>query len=189
MKKIIIIILIVYPVFLFAQDPITIGGDNNWFNVLAPRGNFSFQMPQSGYNQRDTLSTLFYSLEIDTLLSLQVHHIGNVHTEMPVSDPVWQQLLNQNGGDTLRAVGAMMLLLTNGTLEGIQNITASGAQPPGIEIGIKYPSEKIAGNDLLISRIYYQAGKFVAFTLTSTEGDAVRLGSYKTSFFNSIYFY
>jgi hypothetical protein len=80
-----------------------------------------------------------------------------------------------------------MLTLTKGQLVSIQNISPTSYNPKGLEIGIQLAGET-SGNDLMFSRIYYSNSKFSAFTATGLSSDAIRLGIYKTSFFNSISF-
>jgi hypothetical protein len=103
------------------------------------------------------------------------------------NDSLFTVFLNQNYGDTLRAIGSLMLTLTNGQLVSIQNIVATGNNPNGIEIGIEFPSER-SSNNLMFSRIYYQYNKFTSFTASSLSSDIIRLGIHKTTFFNSISF-
>jgi hypothetical protein len=157
----------------------------SWTSVSSARGNFSFQLPSSSYTQKDTLNTLFYDFKVDTLLGLDVHHMSNV--QMIQNDSLFTIYLNQNSGDTLRAVGSLMLTLTNGQLVSIQNISPTSNNPKGLEIGIQLAGET-SGNNLMFSRIYYSNGKFTAFTTLSLSSDAIRLGIYKTAFFNSISF-
>jgi hypothetical protein len=158
----------------------------SWTSVSSSRGNFSFQLPSSDYTQRDTLNTLFYTKQIDTLLSIQVIYIDNVIANL--SDSLWTALLSQNNGDTLRAMGGFMLVMTQGTLVSIQNLTPTSNNPKGIEIGFQCQGESVE-NNIIVSRIYFKNGRFTAFTIGSLQSDVIRLGVYKTSFFNSINFY
>jgi hypothetical protein len=81
-----------------------------------------------------------------------------------------------------------MLILTNGQLVSIQNLSPAGNIPSGLEIGISYTSDQ-TGDGLMFSRIYYINERFTSFTIGSVGSDAYRLSIYKTSFFNSINFY
>lgn len=157
-----------------------------WSTVSSTRGGFNFQFPNGTYIQKDTLSTLYYGRSIDTLLSLNVHYIDDVYTVQ--NDSLWGVLLNQNNGDTLRAVGTLMLILTNGQLLSIQNLSPTNTTPQGLEIGISLATDQ-TGAGFIFSRIYYHGGRFTAFTASSIDSDILRLGSYKTTFFNSINFY
>jgi hypothetical protein len=157
----------------------------SWTYVSSPRGNFSFQFPTLNYIQKDTLDLLFYDNQVDSLLGLEVQYLSNA--QMIQNDSLFTIYLNQNNGDTLRAVGSFMLSLTNGQLVSIQNIAPTNNNPKGLEIGIEYEGET-TGNNLMFTRIYYSNNRFTAFSTTSKSSDAVRLGIYKTSFFNSISF-
>lgn len=157
----------------------------SWTTISATRGNFQFKFPSNTYSITDTLNTLFYTYEVDSLISVQVHYLGiaNINT----TDSVWTTLLSQNNGDTLRAMVGYMLVLTNGQIASIQNIVPTPYNPKGIDFSIVAPSEKVE-SQIIHSRLYYQGGRFYAFTVVSVESDVIRLGTYKTTFFNSIYF-
>ena len=168
-----------------AQTPDPV--EENWTQVTPIRGNFKFSFPSNIHGFIDTLNSLLYSKEIDTILNLQVYYIDNVTTNVAETDVVWQNILNQNSGDTLRSFAGVMLLLSEGTLEGIQDLPQNGNKPRGVEVGIRSPNDGIS-NYMMVSRIYYYNRKFLIFTASSTPNDNVRLGLYKTSFFNSIIF-
>ena len=158
---------------------------NNWPQVTSIRGSFKFSFPNNTYSTIDTLNTLFYVKQVDTLLSLQVHYINNV--AVSTTDSVWTVLLSQNNNDTLRAMGGFMLILANGQLTSIQNLNPAGNNPKGLEISMVCPGESVE-NNIIFSRLYLQNGRFHAFTAGSLASDVVRLGAYKTTFFNSITF-
>lgn len=164
---------------------IVIGQTSNWSTITSPRGNFQFSFPNSIYSTIDTLNTLFYVKDVDTLLSIQVHYINNV--TVSTTDSLWTVLLTQNNNDTLRAMGGFMLVLANGQLTSIQDLNPVGNNPKGIEISMKCPGEN-APNNIIYSRLYLQNGRFHAFSVGSVEGDVDRLNIYKTTFFNSINF-
>ena len=157
----------------------------SWTTVNSTRGNFSFQLPNNNYTSKDSLNVLFYNYQVDTVLTIVTHYIDNAY--MVQNDSLFTVLLNQNYGDSLRAVGGLMLLLTNGQLQSIQDINPTSYNPKGIEIGFNYVADQ-TGDGLLFSRIFYKNGKFTAFTISSIGSDSVRLGVYKTTFFNSIDF-
>jgi hypothetical protein len=157
----------------------------NWPQITAARGNFKFGFPSTTYTAIDTLNTLIYSKQVDTLLSLQVHYVNNV--TVSTTDSVWAVLLSQNNNDTLRAMGGFMLVLANGQLTSIQNLNPAGNNPKGLEISMICPGESTESN-LIFSRLFLQNGRFHAFTVGSLASDVIRLGTYKTTFFNSISF-
>ena len=157
----------------------------SWTTVNATRGNFAFQLPNSNYTSKDSLDMLLYNYPVDTVLTLVTHYIENAY--MVQNDSLFTILLNQNSGDSLRAIGSLMLLIANGQLVSIQDITPTTYNPKGIEIGFNYVADQ-TGDGLLFSRIFYKNGKFTAFTISSIGSDANRLGLYKTTFFNSINF-
>jgi hypothetical protein len=154
-------------------------------NIISPRGNFSFNFPSGTYTQYDTLTTLFYASNVDTLLTLQTHFVGNVTINS--TDSIWTTLLNQNSNDTLRAMGAFMLVMSNGQLSSIQNINPTINNPKGVELSFICAGEADE-NNLVFTRLYLKNGQFYAFTAASVQSDIIRLGTYKTTFFNSINF-
>ena len=155
-----------------------------WTTVNASRGNFSFQILNT-FAKFDTLSTLLYSANQDSL-GIQVHFIDSA--SVINNDANFTSLISENQGDTLRAIAAFMISLTNGQLVSIQNLGAVGTMPKGLEVGIKFKAE-LPDNIIMFSRIYRRYNRFYAFTATSIEPDLTRLGNYKNTFFNSINFY
>lgn len=170
--------------FIFCVN-IVIGQTSNWSTIMSPRGNFQFSFPNNIYTTIDTLNTIFYVKDVDTILSIQVHYINNV--TVSTTDSVWTMLLAQNNNDTLRAMGGFMLVLANGQLTSIQDLNSVGNNPKGIEISMTCPGEN-AANNVIFSRLYLQNGRFHAFSVGSVENDVDRLNIYKTIFFNSINF-
>ena len=156
-----------------------------WANISSTRGSFNFQLPGNNFISKDTLGVLFYNYQVDTALTLDTHYIDDA--VMIQNDALFTSLLNQNSGDSLRAVSGMMLLLTNGQLVSIQNLVATSSYPKGIEIGFTYKSD-MSADGLIFSRIFYKNNKFTSFSINGAASDAVRIGLYKTTFFNSINF-
>ena len=183
MKKNIFIIVfsVLFLNVLAAQNLVT---PPSWQTIFSSRGNFSFQT-LSTYIQRDTLSTLYYAAQLDTL-GLQVHFIDN--STLISNDATFTALITQNAGDTLRAIAQFMINLTNGQLVSIQNLGTVGTMPTGLEFGILMPSE-LNANMYMFTRLFRRYNRFYAFTATSTQTDISRLTTYKTTFFNSINFY
>ena len=164
---------------LCISNQIMAQGGSNWNEYN--RDGFTFQLPLEPLII-DTLETVLFGCEVDTLLSLQVHLFKDARFNP--DEPVFLEALNKEENDTLRAIASIFLLATNSELTELVQITTNEVK--GISLGIKYLT--LASNEPYYTfvRYYLYEGRFMSFTVTSAESDLERGVEFKNVFFNSI---
>lgn len=180
MKNIICVFTILcFSSCIFAQAPNL--APSGWMSVTNSAYGCSFLMP--GNPQYHTLqNTKMYSAQVDTALALNTH-IQDSAT-LDTNSPHFAQALSQQNGDTLRAIAALTLLVTNSDLLSVQNVTINGKT--GLEVGIRYKTLSSNYSFFTYLQYFLTGGKLFAFSITGTDGDQARVQQYKSVFFQSI---
>lgn len=132
----------------------------------------------------DTLGVKMYSSPIDSILSLQVHICDFVGFDP--NNPLFENELERQNGDTLRTIASLIVLSTNSEISSIENVQKNAIS--GIELGITYKT--LAANSPIhtILQYFIYDQKFVSFTISGLEEDLDRLIINKQLFFDSIAF-
>ena len=186
MKKVMIFFTFILGTFIFINSSAQTNpppGVPVWVTIDIPDIPCSFDMPETPYSF-DTLLTSLYSVAIDTTLALQVHVFDDARFDS-IND-IFQQALVQENNDTLRAMGAIMLLATNSELTSISDIQTDGYD--GLEISFEYLSLASNYDYHSFVRFYLVDNYFVSFTVTVYEGSIDQGLFYKSLFFSSIGF-
>jgi len=186
MRKNIITCLLLSALFCLIGNNETTGqtNDSNWVAITVPQQGISFSMPGQPLAV-DTLHTKLYAVSVDSLLALQVHIFDSA--SLNPNETFLKAALAQTDGDTLRAIAAIFLLVTNSDLLELNDTTVNNIR--SIEIGLNYKT--YASNIPYISFIKYWFvnDNFFAFTITGANEDIERINSYKTIFYSSINVY
>jgi hypothetical protein len=158
----------------------------NWVAINNPIDKYSFSLPGKPL-MKDTLQVRFYSYQVDSLLSFQVHQLNNAELEPNVNrSQVLEAALQQSNNDTLRAMIRLMLSTSNADLLSIEDVLVSSKK--GIEAGILYKETDTNNPSVSFIRLFYFNKRFISFNVSGTKNDIMRLQNNKTIFFNSISF-
>lgn len=133
----------------------------------------------------DSLHLTLYNGSVDSLLSLQVHVFDSAY--LNTEEQLLSTALQENEGDTLRAIAHLIIFATNSEILSIENITVD--EKNGLEIGINYLTLVSDIPTFTFMRYFLFNGKFIVFSIAGSQDDVPRLLSYKDTFFNSINFY
>lgn len=177
MKKIFLFLLCIGYFELTAQP------DTNWVLLNNYNPNFSFKLPDNP-QFLDTVNIESYFFKVDSTLGIQVHFLDSISLDS--TSEIFTIALAQTNFDTLRTIGKILLLLSNGTLTSISDLNIDNHK--GLEIGFSYNEVTASEKEYSFNRIFLFDNKFLTFTVTGIETDLERLILYKETFFNSINF-
>ncbi len=155
----------------------------NWSPFQESQYNLSFDLPSPNVDIKDTLGTKMYSFGLDSTLATQVHIVDNM--QIGSSDAVVQDVLNQYGADTLRAIAEVMMLVTNSQLLSVQNVTAASGDV-GLEIGFEYQSLMSNATTVTFMQFYLIDNHFISFTVTGRTSAINQINTTRNTFFSSI---
>ena len=158
---------------------------NGWTGVNDIPNGVYFSMPSTPVSF-DSLDTKIYDYSPDTLVAMQTHIFKN--SQFTTTEQMFNSALAQNNGDTLRAIAAITVSVTNSQLTSIQNITSSNGRP-GVEFSIRYSTFQSSEPSHTFLRYFLKNNKFVSFSVTGVESDITRVTSLKNIFFGSIQIY
>lgn len=175
------------PVLFLLITGIQAWATNDWFTILANRGNFSFRLPSLDYFKKDTLRSLMYmTSSSDSAIGIQIHYIDSV--DLSGNTELQQYISNNSESENpvLDAFAKMTLFLTQGELTSYQHISAgSNGTIPGIEIGVRQTAEDSTVTFSFL-RIYYYNKKCYTFCILSDQSKLSDLLAYREQFFNSV---
>lgn len=157
----------------------------DWIEHHNENCNVAFSLPTDALII-DSLHTTMYSSEVDSFLSVQVHLFDSAY--LNADEALLSAALEENEGDTLRAIAQLFLYATNSELLSLEEV-ANNMGDPGLEIGLDYLTLQSDFPTLTFIRYFLFNHKFIAFSITGSEDDVPRLMSYKDLFFDSINFY
>lgn len=177
MKKI-LIFLICFGYYESNAQP-----DTNWVQLNNFNPDFNFKLPNNPLIL-DTINIESFFFKVDSTLGLQVHFIDSISFDS--SNLIFTTSLIQSNYDTLRAIGKILLLISNGTLTSISDIYINNHK--GLEIGFSYDELSTLEREYSFNRVFLFDDKFLTFSITGIETDLQRLLLYKEIFFNSINF-
>jgi len=177
MTQKLITLLILQMVFFsaFSQEKI------NWSVIQVPKLRIEFSLPENA-KMYDTLETKLYSSAIDTTEAMQVHIFEDAR--FSTSEPVFNEALRQENGDTLRAIAKLMLLITNSELTALEGIKTGKHR--ALEIGFVYKTLQTNYPYHTFVRYYMINNIFVSFSWTCSETKLQKGILNKNKFFNSI---
>lgn len=161
---------------------------SGWMNYMDNLAHINFQLPVEALviDSLETLHTILYSSEVDSLLGLQVHVFDSAYLSM--DEELFAEAMEENDNDELRAIAQIFLVATNSDLLSLEEITNNMGQQ-GIEIGLDYQTLQSDYPAISFIRYFLIDHKFIAFSISGSEDDMLRLMSYKDIFFDSINFY
>lgn len=177
MKKVSIIILIYsFSLIAFSQS-------EQWVYINDTVNNLTFNMPEIPI-YIDTLNTELYSCILSSTIGIEAHIYDSAMFN--INDTVFNQILLDEGNDTLRTIAKLILFATKSDVTQITNIETNGVS--GIELGFSYNS--LASDEQMHSfiRYYLFENKFISFSVTGFKSEMLRSVNTKNSFFNSINF-
>lgn len=100
------------------------------------------------------------------------------------SEPIFNEALLQENGDTLRAIAKLMLLVTNSEITEVNEIYTNGIR--GLEIGITYNALPTDIPYHTFVRYYLYQDNFISFTWTGKQTNLKSGLITKSDFFNSV---
>jgi len=155
----------------------------NWiiFNDTVVGVEFSLPTNTMRY---DTLLTILYAAAIDSTEAVQVHIFKDA--TFSNSEPIFNEALIQEDGDTLRAIAKLILLASNSEITELFDVFTNGIR--GLEMGLTYNTLQTDTAYHSFVRYYLIDGNFISFTCTGRQTDLMRGIATKNEFFNSIIF-
>ncbi|HRH03424.1 MAG TPA: hypothetical protein PLN13_09235 [Bacteroidia bacterium] len=169
--------------FCIGYYELTAQPDTNWVQLNNYNPDFNFKLPNNPLIL-DTINIESFFFKVDSTLGLQVHFIDSISFDS--SSLIFTTALTQTNYDTLRTIGKILLLISNGTLTSISDILIDNHR--GLEIGFSYDELSTLEREYSFNRIFLYDDKFLTFSITGIETDLQRLLIYKEIFFNSINF-
>lgn len=103
------------------------------------------------------------------------------------NDSIIRAALVGNEYDTLRAIAALIQIVTNSELLSVKDVYNEGTVK-GLEVMLEHKGLAVTGSFTFI-RYYWLNGKFILFTVSGHQSDIDRLLLYKNVFFQSIHFF
>lgn len=175
-KRIILISTLIGLVMnIFSQIPA------NWTTISDESTGVEFSSP-SNTVRYDSLLTTLYAAAIDSTQAVQVHIFKGA--SFSNSEPVFNEALIQEEGDTLRAIAKLMLLASNSEITEIIEVFTNGVR--GLEMGLTYKTLQTDIPYHSFVRYYLIEGNFISFTWTGKQTNLKSGITTKTDFFNSI---
>ncbi|HAH59317.1 MAG TPA: hypothetical protein DCL86_14320 [Bacteroidales bacterium] len=132
----------------------------------------------------DTLFTILYAAAIDSIEAVQVHIFKDA--TFSNSEPIFNEALIQEDGDTLRAIAKLILLASNSEITELFEVFTNGIR--GLEMGLTYKALQTDAPYHSFVRYYLIDGNFISFTCTGCQTNLIRGIATKNDFFNSIKF-
>jgi len=180
MKNILSQVLLCF-IFLAASTNASAQG---WVTIENEAVKVRFDLP-SDPAIADSLHLTLYNGSVDSLLTLQVHVFDSAY--LNTEEELLSVALQENEGDTLRAIAQLILFATNSELLNIEDINVN--ERNGLEMGINYLTLISDVPTFTFMRYFLFNNKFIVFSIAGSQDDVPRLLSYKDTFFNSINFY
>lgn len=156
----------------------------NWVSVTDTTLRVQFDLPVAP-TLVDSLHTTQYFGGVDTLLTIQVFVFDSAYFD--AGDVLLQTALQQNAGDTLRAIAQLLLFATNSELVSINDLMINGRN--GLEVGINYLTLTTEVPTLTFIQYFLFDNKLALFSIAGSKDDIPRLIAYRGTFFSSINFY
>lgn len=131
----------------------------------------------------DTLGVRMYSYEMDSTYALTAHFMRNVFTDPGPSSLMKSAMTVEQ--DSLRGIAQVLRSTTNAQVLAISDHKANG-QRDALDITLRYPDMATNGTPLAYTRLVYEDGIFMAFTVSGWEADTTQLSLVRAQYFGSI---
>jgi hypothetical protein len=156
----------------------------NWSVITDNSTGIKFSLP-SNKVKHDLHQTTLYAAAIDSTEAVQVHIFKNATFNN--TEPVFNEALVQEAGDTLRAIAKLMILASNSEIEEVTEVFTNGIR--GLQIGLAYKTLKTNTFYESFVRYFLIDGNFVSFTWTGRPSNLKNRRmefTNKNNFFDSI---
>lgn len=198
MKKIIVTTLLLLSTMLSIND---VNAQPPWVTTTDSMGMVSFDTPDIPvYYNQDSISAIdsgniipdyaVYGDSVDSFIYIQVHISDS--SIIDTTDEVVDSILAAEGGDELRTIAQLVLLVTpNCSLTQLNSVSTP---INGMDLGVTIERVPAQGDsppikEYVFIRYFLHNGKLYTFTTSGRQQDLTYIQTLKTQLYNSIVFH